>query len=85
LNYLIDLTVPASGKKAHDGDRGAACGRSGRRRYRDMLTIIHDRAELIEMGLTLEQQAAQPTRDYDGRYGASTGLDDAQFVSGVWV
>ena len=42
--------------------------------YRDMVTIIRDRiSSMIEMGMTLRQvQAAQPTRDYDGRYGATT-------------
>jgi hypothetical protein len=43
--------------------------------YRDMLTIIRDRIQdLIKQGMTLEQvQAARPTFEYDGRYGATTG------------
>jgi hypothetical protein len=55
--------------------------------YRDMVTIIRDRVHaMIEMGMTLRQvQAAQPTRDYDARYGADGGLwTTAQFVDAVY-
>jgi len=40
-----------------------------------MVTIIRDRIrDQIQRGLTLEQvKASRPTRDYDGRYGATTG------------
>jgi cyclase len=40
-----------------------------------MLTIVRDRVrDLIAKGMTLaEVKAARPTRDYDGRYGATTG------------
>jgi cyclase len=43
--------------------------------YRDMVTIIRDRVQdLIKKGQTLEQvKAAKPTRDYDGRFGATSG------------
>jgi hypothetical protein len=43
--------------------------------YRDMLTIVRDRIQdLIGQGKSLaEVKAAGPTRDYDGRYGATTG------------
>jgi len=43
--------------------------------YRDMITIIRDRVQdMIKKGMTLEQvKAARPTRDYDPRYGATTG------------
>ena len=43
--------------------------------YRDMVTIIRARVQdLIKKGQTLEQvKAAKPTRDYDGRFGASAG------------
>ena len=43
--------------------------------YRDMVTIIRDRVQAaIKKGMTLDQvKAARLTRDYDSRYGATTG------------
>ena len=43
--------------------------------YRDMITIIRDRIQdMIRKGMTFDQvKAARPTRDYDGRYGGTTG------------
>ena len=43
--------------------------------YRDMVTIIRDRVQdAIKKGQTLEQvKAAKLTRDYDGRFGATSG------------
>ena len=43
--------------------------------YRDMVTIIRDRIQaMIKKGMSLEQvKAARPTRDYDPRYGATSG------------
>jgi cyclase len=43
--------------------------------YRDMVTIIRDRIQdMIKKGMTLQQiKAAKPTRDYDPRYGATSG------------
>ena len=43
--------------------------------YRDMVTIIRDRVQnMMTRGMTLEQvKAAGPTRDYDPRYGSTTG------------
>jgi cyclase len=43
--------------------------------YRDMLTIIRDRVQdAIKKGQTVEQvKAAKLTRDYDARFGATTG------------
>jgi len=43
--------------------------------YRDMVTIIRDRVEdAIKKGQTVEQvKAAKLTRDYDGRWGATSG------------
>jgi hypothetical protein len=40
-----------------------------------MITIIRDRIQdMIKKGMTLEQvKAARPTRDYDARYGSTTG------------
>ena len=52
-----------------------------------MLTIIHDRVQhMIDAGMSLRQvQAAQPTSDYDGRYGADSGFwTTGQFVEAVY-
>jgi hypothetical protein len=44
--------------------------------YQEMVTIIRDRVQdMINHGMSLEQvKAARPTRDYDPRYGATTGF-----------
>ncbi len=90
LNDIIALTVPA--EKQEGGTmvipgHGRLADEADVVEYRDMLTIVRDRVgSMIEMGMTLRQvQAAQPTRDYDGRYGATEGLwTTAQFVEAVY-
>lgn len=90
LNRIIDLTVPAD--KQEGGTlvipgHGRLCDEADVVEYRDMLTIIRDRVKaMVAMRMTLQQvQAAQPTRDYDGRYGATTGFwTTAQFVEAVY-
>jgi hypothetical protein len=54
---------------------GRLCDEADVVEYRDMLTIVRDRVrDLIGKGLTLSQvTAAEPTKDYDGRYGATVG------------
>ena len=55
--------------------------------YRDAITIIRDRiADMIARSMTLEQvQAARPSLDYDGIYGATTGFwTTTQFVTAVY-
>jgi hypothetical protein len=52
-----------------------------------MLTIIGDRIQaLIKKGMTLDQvQAARPTFEYDGRYGATTGpWTTAMFIEAAY-
>ena len=53
---------------------GRICDQADVVNYRDMVTMIgHRIADLIADGKTLEQVlAAQPTMDFDGRYGAPT-------------
>ena len=56
--------------------------------YRNMATIIRDRIQaLVAEGKTLEQvRAAQPTLDYDARYGAPTGpASPDAFVAAVYA
>jgi glyoxylase-like metal-dependent hydrolase (beta-lactamase superfamily II) len=78
LNIVIDLTVPA----AHGAGGTMVVPGHGRisdhaevAYYRDMTFIIRDRIqEMIRKGMTLDQiKKARPTRDYDARYGSSTG------------
>jgi hypothetical protein len=55
--------------------------------YRDMSTIIRDRfLDAIKKGLTLEQvKGARLLRDYEGRYGASSGFwTTDNFVEAVY-
>ncbi|MEO8465355.1 MAG: MBL fold metallo-hydrolase [Gammaproteobacteria bacterium] len=90
LNHIIDLTVPA--EKQEGGTlvipgHGRLADEADVVEYRDMLTIIRDRVKsMVAMRMTLQQvQAAQPTRDYDGRYGATTGFwTTTQFVEAVY-
>ncbi|MET0203100.1 MAG: MBL fold metallo-hydrolase [Casimicrobiaceae bacterium] len=78
LNRIIELTVPA--EKQEGGTlvipgHGRLCDEADVVEYRDMVTIIRDRIKsMVDMGMTLRQvQAAKPTADYDGRYGATSG------------
>lgn len=55
--------------------------------YRDMLTIIRDRIQhMIDNGMSLEAvKEAQPTFDYDPRYGADSGFwTTEQFVEAAY-
>jgi hypothetical protein len=90
VNRIIDITVP------HDWQEGgtmviSAQGRVGDEadlvEYRDMLTIVRDRIQdLIKKGRTLEQvQAARPTFEYDGLFGATSGpWTTAMFVEAAY-
>jgi glyoxylase-like metal-dependent hydrolase (beta-lactamase superfamily II) len=79
LNAILDLTVP------RDKQEGGTYVIPGHGRlvdeadvvdYRDMVTIIRDRIrDAIQKGMTLEQvKAARLVRDYEGRFGATTGF-----------
>jgi glyoxylase-like metal-dependent hydrolase (beta-lactamase superfamily II) len=90
LNRIIELTVPA--EKQEGGTlvipgHGRLCDEADVVEYRDMVTIIRDRIKaMVDMGMTLRQvQAAKPTQDYDGRYGATTGFwTTEQFVAAAY-
>jgi hypothetical protein len=49
--------------------------------FRDMIVIIRDRIQdMVKRGMTLDQvKAAQPTLDYDARYGNPTALIEALY------
>ncbi|HSC16793.1 MAG TPA: MBL fold metallo-hydrolase [Gammaproteobacteria bacterium] len=90
LNRIIEITVPE--EKQEGGTlvipgHGRLCDEADVVEYRDMVTIIRDRIRsMVEMGMTLRQvQAAKPTADYDGRYGATTGRwTTEQFVAAAY-
>ena len=90
LNRIIELTVPA--EKQEGGTivipgHGRVCDEADVVEYRDMVTIIRDRIKSMkDMGMTLRQvQAAKPTADYDGRYGATSGFwTTEQFVAAAY-
>jgi glyoxylase-like metal-dependent hydrolase (beta-lactamase superfamily II) len=90
LNRIIEITVPE--EKQEGGTlvipgHGRLCDEADVVEYRDMVTIIRDRIKsMIEMGMTLKQvQAAKPTVDYDGRYGATSGRwTTEQFVAAAY-
>jgi glyoxylase-like metal-dependent hydrolase (beta-lactamase superfamily II) len=90
LNRIIELTVPQ--EKQEGGTlvipgHGRLCDEADVVEYRDMVTIIRDRIKsMLDMGMTLRQvQAAKPTADYDGRYGATSGFwTTEQFVAAAY-
>ena len=79
LNRLLDITIP---KDRQEGGtyvipgHGRLTDEADVVEYRDMVTIIRDRVQdAIKKGLSLDQvKAARLTRDYDGRWGATTGF-----------
>jgi cyclase len=90
LNRIIEITVP---KEKQEGGtlvipgHGRLSDEADVVEYRDMVTIIRDRIKsMVEMGMTLRQvQAAKPTADYDGRYGATSGRwTTEQFVAAAY-
>ena len=90
LNELLELMIPdrneEGGTLAISG-HGAISDEYEVVNYRDMLTIIRDRVvAYIGMGMTLEEiKAAQPTYDYDGRYGIDTPLwSTEQFIETIY-
>jgi glyoxylase-like metal-dependent hydrolase (beta-lactamase superfamily II) len=86
LNRVLEITVPAryqeGGTYVVPG-HGRLCDEADVVEYRDMVTIVRDRVQdLIEKKMTLSQvQAARPSRDYDGEYGAPEAFVEATFRS----
>jgi cyclase len=78
LNRLIDITVPsanAAGGTLVVPGHGRIADHAEVAYYRDMITIVRDRMQdMIDRKMTLAQvKAARPTRDWDARYGKTTG------------
>jgi cyclase len=78
LNKVLKLAIP---KHLQEGGtyiipgHGRVSDEHDVLEYRDMVTIIRDRVQtMIQKGMTLEQvKAARPTKEYDRRYGSTTG------------
>jgi len=90
LNQLLRLAIPAG--KAEGGTyivpgHGRLSDVADVAYYRDMVTIVRYRIrDMKNRGSSLDQvRAAQPTRDYDGRWGSTTGSwTTAMFVAAVY-
>lgn len=90
LNHLLDITVP--NRKSEAGTlvipgHGRLADQPDVAYYREMVAIIRDRIQdMITRGLTLQQiKAERPTRDYDPRYGKTTGAwTTDMFVEAVY-
>jgi glyoxylase-like metal-dependent hydrolase (beta-lactamase superfamily II) len=90
MNNILDITVP---KDKQEGGtyvipgHGRLCDEHDVLEYRDMLTIIRDRAQdAVKKGMTLDQfKATMPTLDYDARWGSTAGLQTTeQFVEKIF-
>jgi cyclase len=78
LNHVLDVAFVdyrSEGGTMIVPGHGRLCDASDIGYYRDMVTIIRDRVrDAIKKGMTPAQvKAAKLTRDYDGRYGSTTG------------
>lgn len=79
LNRIIDIVVPEFNQQGGTliiPGHGRIASESDVVEYRDMLSIIQDRIQLmIEQGLSFEEiLAARPSLEYDGIYGYESGL-----------
>ena len=90
LNRIVELAIPADEQEGGTliiPGHGRLCDVADVVYYQEMVIIIRDRIQdLIKKGKTLEQvKAAQPTRDYDPRYGSTTGFwTTDKFVAAVY-
>jgi cyclase len=90
LNQILGLVITARNEEAGTyiiPGHGRLCDAADVAYYRDMVTIIRDRIlDLKKKGMTLDQvKAAKPTRDYDPRWGATTGFwTTDMFVEAVY-
>jgi glyoxylase-like metal-dependent hydrolase (beta-lactamase superfamily II) len=90
LNLVLDLAVPAHHEEGGTfivPGHGRISDEFDVLEYRDMVTIVRDRIKaMAAKGMTLDQiKASRPTRDYDPRYGATTGeWTTDRFVEAVY-
>jgi cyclase len=84
LNKMLDIAVP---KYLQEGGtyvipgHGRVGDEADILEYRDMILIIRDRIQdMVKRGITIDQvKAAQPTLDYDPRYGNPTAFIEAVY------
>lgn len=79
LNSILDLAIPEfrlEGGTLVIPGHGRLADSADVAYYRDMVTIVRDRIQdMLKRDMTLDQvKAARPTRDYDPRYGATSGF-----------
>ena len=90
LNRIVEMAIPADEQEGGTliiPGHGRLCDVADVVYYQEMVIIIRDRIQdLIKKGMSLEQVlAARPTRDYDPRYGSSTGFwTTEKFVTAVY-
>ena len=90
LNQIIELLEPKANEEGGTyviPGHGPICDRHDIVEYRDMVTIIRGRIQYyIKQGMTLDAiEAARPTLDYDGLYGATTGpWTTGMFIEAVY-
>jgi hypothetical protein len=90
LNQILDLAFPeyrSQGGTWIVPGRGRLSDTADVASYRNMLVMIRDRVQAsIDKGMTLAQvQAARPSLDFDGRYGATTGpWTTEMFIAAVY-
>jgi cyclase len=84
VNKMLDIAVP---KYLQEGGtyvipgHGRVGDEADILEYRDMIVIIRDRIQdMVKRGMTIDQvKAAQPTLDYDTRYGNPTAFIEAVY------
>jgi cyclase len=90
LNRIVELAIPADEQEGGTliiPGHGRLCDVADVVFYQEMVIIIRDRIQdMLNRGMTLDQvKAAQPTRDYDPRYGSTTGFwTTDKFVTAVY-
>lgn len=90
LNKMIDMSVAyfrTEGGTYIIPGHGRICDLADLTYYRDMVTIIRDRIQdLIKSGKTLDQiKAADPTADWNPRYGHNPAWTPAMFVEAIYT
>ena len=91
LNRIVEMAIPQDlqeGGTLIIPGHGRLCDVADVVFYQEMVIIIRDRIQdMIRKGMSLEQvKAAKPTRDYDPRYGSSTGFwTTDKFVAAVYT
>jgi len=78
LNRILDLSIPefrTEGGTMVIPGHGRLTDSADVAYYRDMVTIIRDRIQdMVKKGMNLQQiKATRPTKDYDPRFGSTTG------------